>query len=234
MLEWLWVQRLAEGHWTDLSRQHNNYDFNKSRRKPHTLQSDVFLHRFVTSVIVLPGSSWAWVKNTSSFPGRADAHLETHSSSVTSSAPSGVYGSEPGQVHRVLGQSNLSSGAFCKRHTRTKTGSNTTATKLSKVWGSLRGRAQIRTCCSLLMILIFQLLHFYPLCPTLMFLHVHAVMFVMTVLLCVLQRDEQKCPALPNACTCMSESNGLPGPQGPVVSDNTVVVGVQNSQTRED
>ncbi|KAM3603497.1 uncharacterized protein V6R79_023588 [Siganus canaliculatus] len=29
-------------------------------------------------------------------------------------------------------------------------------------------------------------------------------------------RDELKCPALPNACTCTSEANGLPGPQGPV------------------
>uniref|UniRef100_A0A8C4IHE1 Collagen alpha-1(XII) chain n=1 Tax=Dicentrarchus labrax TaxID=13489 RepID=A0A8C4IHE1_DICLA len=30
-------------------------------------------------------------------------------------------------------------------------------------------------------------------------------------------RDELKCPSLPNACTCTSEPNGLPGPQGPVV-----------------
>ncbi|XP_029965870.1 collagen alpha-1(XII) chain isoform X2 [Salarias fasciatus] len=29
-------------------------------------------------------------------------------------------------------------------------------------------------------------------------------------------RDELKCPALPNSCTCISESNGQPGPQGPV------------------
>ncbi|XP_071323618.1 collagen alpha-1(XII) chain isoform X2 [Trachinotus anak] len=29
-------------------------------------------------------------------------------------------------------------------------------------------------------------------------------------------RDELKCPALPNSCTCTSEANGLPGPQGPV------------------
>ncbi|XP_055362274.1 collagen alpha-1(XII) chain isoform X3 [Betta splendens] len=29
-------------------------------------------------------------------------------------------------------------------------------------------------------------------------------------------RDELKCPSLPNSCTCMSEANGLPGPQGPV------------------
>ncbi|TTT46706.1 Collagen alpha-1(XII) chain [Bagarius yarrelli] len=29
-------------------------------------------------------------------------------------------------------------------------------------------------------------------------------------------RDESKCPALPNACTCTSDSNGPPGPQGPV------------------
>ncbi|KAM9355371.1 collagen alpha-1(XII) chain [Pholidichthys leucotaenia] len=29
-------------------------------------------------------------------------------------------------------------------------------------------------------------------------------------------RDELKCPSLPNSCTCMSESNGEPGPQGPV------------------
>ncbi|KAM3861132.1 collagen alpha-1(XII) chain-like [Diretmus argenteus] len=29
-------------------------------------------------------------------------------------------------------------------------------------------------------------------------------------------RDEAKCPALPNACTCTSESTGLQGPQGPV------------------
>ncbi|XP_057208625.1 collagen alpha-1(XII) chain isoform X2 [Triplophysa rosa] len=29
-------------------------------------------------------------------------------------------------------------------------------------------------------------------------------------------RDESKCPALPNACTCTSDSTGLPGPQGPV------------------
>ncbi|XP_014895004.1 collagen alpha-1(XII) chain [Poecilia latipinna] len=32
----------------------------------------------------------------------------------------------------------------------------------------------------------------------------------------VLQRDELKCPALPNACTCTSEASGQPGPQGPV------------------
>uniref|UniRef100_A0A3Q2D309 Collagen, type XII, alpha 1b n=1 Tax=Cyprinodon variegatus TaxID=28743 RepID=A0A3Q2D309_CYPVA len=31
------------------------------------------------------------------------------------------------------------------------------------------------------------------------------------------KRDELKCPALPNACTCISEANGQPGPQGPVV-----------------
>ncbi|XP_038160859.1 collagen alpha-1(XII) chain [Cyprinodon tularosa] len=30
------------------------------------------------------------------------------------------------------------------------------------------------------------------------------------------KRDELKCPALPNACTCISEANGQPGPQGPV------------------
>ncbi|XP_034555947.1 collagen alpha-1(XII) chain [Notolabrus celidotus] len=29
-------------------------------------------------------------------------------------------------------------------------------------------------------------------------------------------RDELKCPSLPNSCTCISEANGLPGPQGPV------------------
>ncbi|XP_041832449.1 collagen alpha-1(XII) chain isoform X2 [Melanotaenia boesemani] len=29
-------------------------------------------------------------------------------------------------------------------------------------------------------------------------------------------RDELKCPSLPNACTCTSESTGQPGPQGPV------------------
>ncbi|CAK6977127.1 collagen alpha-1(XII) chain isoform X7 [Scomber scombrus] len=29
-------------------------------------------------------------------------------------------------------------------------------------------------------------------------------------------RDELKCPSLPNSCTCISENNGLPGPQGPV------------------
>uniref|UniRef100_A0A3B3WUP6 Collagen, type XII, alpha 1b n=1 Tax=Poecilia mexicana TaxID=48701 RepID=A0A3B3WUP6_9TELE len=29
-------------------------------------------------------------------------------------------------------------------------------------------------------------------------------------------RDELKCPALPNACTCTSEASGQPGPQGPV------------------
>eukprot|EP00064_Thunnus_orientalis_P008889 superscaffoldBa00001090_g8912 len=29
-------------------------------------------------------------------------------------------------------------------------------------------------------------------------------------------RDELKCPSLPNSCTCTSEANGLPGPQGPV------------------
>uniref|UniRef100_A0A8C1JRE0 Collagen, type XII, alpha 1b n=1 Tax=Cyprinus carpio TaxID=7962 RepID=A0A8C1JRE0_CYPCA len=31
-------------------------------------------------------------------------------------------------------------------------------------------------------------------------------------------RDESKCPPLPNACTCTSDSNGPQGPQGPVVS----------------
>uniref|UniRef100_A0A3Q4MGK4 Collagen alpha-1(XII) chain n=1 Tax=Neolamprologus brichardi TaxID=32507 RepID=A0A3Q4MGK4_NEOBR len=30
------------------------------------------------------------------------------------------------------------------------------------------------------------------------------------------RRDEMKCPSLPNACTCTSEANGPPGPQGPV------------------
>uniref|UniRef100_A0A3Q3JN59 Collagen alpha-1(XII) chain n=1 Tax=Monopterus albus TaxID=43700 RepID=A0A3Q3JN59_MONAL len=29
-------------------------------------------------------------------------------------------------------------------------------------------------------------------------------------------RDELKCPALPNSCTCVSETNGQPGPHGPV------------------
>ncbi|KAF7690441.1 hypothetical protein HF521_012245 [Silurus meridionalis] len=29
-------------------------------------------------------------------------------------------------------------------------------------------------------------------------------------------RDEAKCPSLPNACTCTSDSTGPPGPQGPV------------------
>ncbi|XP_076129262.1 collagen alpha-1(XII) chain isoform X2 [Alosa pseudoharengus] len=29
-------------------------------------------------------------------------------------------------------------------------------------------------------------------------------------------RDESKCPALPNACTCTTESTGVQGPQGPV------------------
>ncbi|MEQ2295371.1 hypothetical protein AMECASPLE_013628 [Ameca splendens] len=29
-------------------------------------------------------------------------------------------------------------------------------------------------------------------------------------------RDELKCPALPNACTCTSQATGQPGPQGPV------------------
>ncbi|XP_039980832.1 collagen alpha-1(XII) chain isoform X2 [Xiphias gladius] len=32
------------------------------------------------------------------------------------------------------------------------------------------------------------------------------------------KRDESKCPALPNSCTCTSEATGLPGPQGPVGS----------------
>uniref|UniRef100_A0A673FYL7 Collagen alpha-1(XII) chain n=1 Tax=Sinocyclocheilus rhinocerous TaxID=307959 RepID=A0A673FYL7_9TELE len=31
-------------------------------------------------------------------------------------------------------------------------------------------------------------------------------------------RDESKCPSLPNACTCTSDSKGPQGPQGPVVS----------------
>uniref|UniRef100_A0A8C1JIG0 Collagen alpha-1(XII) chain n=1 Tax=Cyprinus carpio TaxID=7962 RepID=A0A8C1JIG0_CYPCA len=31
-------------------------------------------------------------------------------------------------------------------------------------------------------------------------------------------RDESKCPPLPNACTCTSDSSGPQGPQGPVVS----------------
>ncbi|XP_072296257.1 collagen alpha-1(XII) chain-like isoform X2 [Eucyclogobius newberryi] len=29
-------------------------------------------------------------------------------------------------------------------------------------------------------------------------------------------RDELKCPSLPNACSCTSQSSGVPGPQGPV------------------
>uniref|UniRef100_A0A3B4YI22 Collagen type XII alpha 1 chain n=1 Tax=Seriola lalandi dorsalis TaxID=1841481 RepID=A0A3B4YI22_SERLL len=35
-------------------------------------------------------------------------------------------------------------------------------------------------------------------------------------------RDELKCPSLPNSCTCTSEANGLPGPQGPVVRTSSV------------
>uniref|UniRef100_A0A4W6EVE4 Collagen alpha-1(XII) chain n=1 Tax=Lates calcarifer TaxID=8187 RepID=A0A4W6EVE4_LATCA len=35
-------------------------------------------------------------------------------------------------------------------------------------------------------------------------------------------RDELKCPSLPNSCTCTSEANGLPGPQGPVVRTTSV------------
>lgn len=31
------------------------------------------------------------------------------------------------------------------------------------------------------------------------------------------QRDEAKCPALPNACTCTQDSVGPPGPPGPAV-----------------
>ncbi|KAI4799831.1 hypothetical protein KUCAC02_016631, partial [Chaenocephalus aceratus] len=30
------------------------------------------------------------------------------------------------------------------------------------------------------------------------------------------QRDEMKCPSLPNSCTCTSAGTGLPGPQGPM------------------
>ncbi|TWW68463.1 hypothetical protein D4764_19G0002610 [Takifugu flavidus] len=33
---------------------------------------------------------------------------------------------------------------------------------------------------------------------------------------CLSQRDELKCPALPNACSCTSAASGQPGPQGPV------------------
>uniref|UniRef100_A0A3Q4H193 Collagen, type XII, alpha 1b n=1 Tax=Neolamprologus brichardi TaxID=32507 RepID=A0A3Q4H193_NEOBR len=36
------------------------------------------------------------------------------------------------------------------------------------------------------------------------------------------RRDEMKCPSLPNACTCTSEANGPPGPQGPVVRTNYI------------
>lgn len=32
------------------------------------------------------------------------------------------------------------------------------------------------------------------------------------------QRDELKCPSLPNSCSCTSAGTGPPGPQGPVVS----------------
>uniref|UniRef100_A0A3Q3CJL9 Collagen, type XII, alpha 1b n=1 Tax=Haplochromis burtoni TaxID=8153 RepID=A0A3Q3CJL9_HAPBU len=35
------------------------------------------------------------------------------------------------------------------------------------------------------------------------------------------RRDEMKCPSLPNACTCTSEANGPPGPQGPYTSTGT-------------
>uniref|UniRef100_A0A669BGH9 Collagen alpha-1(XII) chain n=1 Tax=Oreochromis niloticus TaxID=8128 RepID=A0A669BGH9_ORENI len=38
-------------------------------------------------------------------------------------------------------------------------------------------------------------------------------------------RDEMKCPSLPNACTCTSEANGPPGPQGPVVRTNSGPLG---------
>uniref|UniRef100_A0A4W6EXA2 Collagen type XII alpha 1 chain n=1 Tax=Lates calcarifer TaxID=8187 RepID=A0A4W6EXA2_LATCA len=38
-------------------------------------------------------------------------------------------------------------------------------------------------------------------------------------------RDELKCPSLPNSCTCTSEANGLPGPQGPVVRTTSGPVG---------
>lgn len=34
----------------------------------------------------------------------------------------------------------------------------------------------------------------------------------------LLQRDELKCPSLPNACSCTSAGSGEPGVQGPVVS----------------
>lgn len=34
------------------------------------------------------------------------------------------------------------------------------------------------------------------------------------------QRDEAKCPALPNACTCTQDSVGPPGPPGPAVRNH--------------
>lgn len=43
----------------------------------------------------------------------------------------------------------------------------------------------------------------------------HFLLFVL--FLTVHQRDELKCPSLPNACTCTSEGTGSPGSQGPVV-----------------
>uniref|UniRef100_A0AAY5ETZ1 Collagen alpha-1(XII) chain n=1 Tax=Electrophorus electricus TaxID=8005 RepID=A0AAY5ETZ1_ELEEL len=39
-------------------------------------------------------------------------------------------------------------------------------------------------------------------------------------------RDESKCPALPNACTCSSDSTGPPGTQGPVVRAFSCVFGL--------
>lgn len=42
-------------------------------------------------------------------------------------------------------------------------------------------------------------------------------MVLIRVIFVLFQRDELKCPALPNACSCTSAASGEPGPQGPVV-----------------
>uniref|UniRef100_A0A667Y857 Collagen type XII alpha 1 chain n=1 Tax=Myripristis murdjan TaxID=586833 RepID=A0A667Y857_9TELE len=44
-------------------------------------------------------------------------------------------------------------------------------------------------------------------------------------------RDESKCPALPNACTCTSESTGPQGPQGPVVRPHMHVTAHTHTHT---
>ncbi len=50
------------------------------------------------------------------------------------------------------------------------------------------------------------------------YVYIMPIFVLIYLVFSVIQRDESKCPSLPNACTCTSDSTGPQGPQGPVVS----------------